>query len=128
MANFLLSLAELSAGSPGFKPSSTRKQAAFHGPTTSIVLVWVSIAVMKYHDQSNSGRKELSQPMLLHPSSSSREDRTGTQAGPAVEAMESTAYWLAPRGLLSPLIACRTTSLGMAPPTVGWALPSSVTN
>ena len=32
-ANFLQSLAELSAGSPGFKPSSTRKQAAFHGPT-----------------------------------------------------------------------------------------------
>jgi hypothetical protein len=33
MANFLLSLEELSAGSPGFKPSSTRKQAAHHGPT-----------------------------------------------------------------------------------------------
>jgi hypothetical protein len=33
MANFLPSLAELSAGSPGFKPSSTRKQAAFQGPT-----------------------------------------------------------------------------------------------
>jgi hypothetical protein len=33
VANSLLSLAELSVGSPGFKPSSTRKQAAFHGPT-----------------------------------------------------------------------------------------------
>ena len=33
-ANFLLSLAELSAGSPGFKPSSTRKQSVFHDPTT----------------------------------------------------------------------------------------------
>jgi hypothetical protein len=29
----LPSLAELSAGSPGFKPRSTRKQAVFHGPT-----------------------------------------------------------------------------------------------
>ena len=29
----LPSLAELSAGSPGFKPSSTRKQSVFHSPT-----------------------------------------------------------------------------------------------
>jgi hypothetical protein len=33
MENFLPSLAELSAGSQGFKPRSTRKQAAFYGPT-----------------------------------------------------------------------------------------------
>ena len=33
MANSFLSLAGTPAGSPGFKPSSTRKQAAFHGPT-----------------------------------------------------------------------------------------------
>ena len=33
MESFLLSLAQLSAVSPGFKPSSTRKQASFHGPT-----------------------------------------------------------------------------------------------
>ena len=33
VANSLLSLAGTPAGFPGFKPSSTRKQAAFHGPT-----------------------------------------------------------------------------------------------
>jgi hypothetical protein len=32
-ANFPPFLAELSAGSPGFKPTSTRKQTAFHCPT-----------------------------------------------------------------------------------------------
>jgi hypothetical protein len=33
VAKILLSLAETPAESPGFRPSSTRKGAAFHGPT-----------------------------------------------------------------------------------------------
>ena len=33
LANGLLSLVGTPAGSPGFKPSSIRKQAAFQGPT-----------------------------------------------------------------------------------------------
>jgi len=33
------------------------------------------------------------------------------------------AYWLAPQGLLNLLIESRTTSPGMVPPTMGWALP-----
>jgi hypothetical protein len=33
VGNFLPSLADLSAGALGFKPSSIMKQAAFHGPT-----------------------------------------------------------------------------------------------
>ena len=40
LANFLLSLADVSAGSPGFKPSLTRKQAAFHGPTVKVSRFW----------------------------------------------------------------------------------------
>ena len=37
--------------------------------------------------------------------------------------MEDVAYWLVPGSLLSLfLVEPKTTSLGMAPPTVGWVL------
>jgi uncharacterized protein (DUF305 family) len=45
------------------------------------VLVRVTSAVMKHHDQSNLRRKEFIQLMIPHHSSSSKEVRTGTQAG-----------------------------------------------
>jgi hypothetical protein len=43
------------------------------------ILVWVSVAMEKHHDQSNLGRKGFSQLKLPDHSSSSKEVRTGTQ-------------------------------------------------
>jgi hypothetical protein len=64
-----------------------------------------------------------------HPSSSSKEVRSGTQnsrnleAGADAEAMTGAAYWVAPHDWLSQLsYRTRTSSPGMAPPTMGWAL------
>jgi hypothetical protein len=50
-------------------------------PWNQLVLVRVIIAVMKYHDQSNFGRKEFIQLIFPYHCSSSEEVRTGTQTG-----------------------------------------------
>lgn len=44
------------------------------------VLVRVTIAVFKYHDQSKLGRRGFIQLILPHHSSSSKEVKTGTQS------------------------------------------------
>jgi len=67
---------------------------------------------------------------LPHCCSSPKEVRSGTQAGQEAgadaEAMEGCYYWFAsPEMLFSAcfLIEPKTTSPGMIPPTMGWALP-----
>ena len=71
--------------------------------------------------------------MAAHQQRKSEQELTqgrNMEAGADAEAMEGAAYWLASPGLLSLLflIELRTTSPGMTPPTMGWALPILITN
>jgi hypothetical protein len=69
------------------------------------VLVRVTVAVMKHHDQNNLGREEFIWLMLPYHSSSSKKVRTLKQGRNLEELMQrpwrGDAYWLSPRGLLS---------------------------
>jgi hypothetical protein len=67
------------------------------------VSVRVTIAVTKHHDQNNLGRKGFIRLTLPHHCSSSKESRTGTQAGQEPGGWRDAVYWLVPEGLLSPL-------------------------
>jgi hypothetical protein len=79
-------------------------------------------------------REEFIQLTLPHCCSSPKKVRTGTQtgqeAGADAEAMEGCYLlacfpWLAQLALI---IEPETISLGMAPPTMGWAPPPLITN
>jgi hypothetical protein len=84
--------------------------------------------VRKHHDQSNLRKKRF---IWLTYHSPSRETKAGTKTGqdPGGRSMiqrpwTSAAYWLPPPDLLSLLFTeLRTTSSGMAPLTMDWALP-----
>jgi hypothetical protein len=65
------------------------------------VLVRVTVAVLKHHDQSNLGRKGFIRLMPPHHSSSSEEVRTGIQAGQEPRATKGCCLLAAPPGLLS---------------------------
>ena len=90
------------------------------------VSVRVPIAVMKDHDQSNLRRKGFIWLTLPHHCSSLKEVRTGAQI---CRNLETGADADAKEGCC--LLACsacfviepRVTSLGVAPPTMGLALP-----
>jgi hypothetical protein len=71
--------------------------------------------------------------MAAHQQRKSEQELTqgrNMEAGADAEAMEGAAYWLASPALLSLLflIELRTTSPGMTPTTMGWALPILITN
>ena len=89
----------------------------------------VSIAVMKHHDQKASwGGKGLSDLHFLitdyHQRKSGQEVKQGRnlEVGADAEAMEGCCLLACLHGLFSLLIESTTTSPGMAPPTMGWAL------
>jgi hypothetical protein len=93
------------------------------------VLVRVAIAMMEHHDQKYKlERKGLIQLTLPYHCSLSKEVRTGTQAGTWRQELMQRPWRVLLTGLL--LMTCstcfliepRTTCLGVAPPTVGWAL------
>jgi len=95
-----------------------------HGGVLLIgVLIRVSIPAQTSWPRSKLGRKGCIQLTLPHGCSSPKKVRTGTQAGQEAgadaEAMEG-CYWL-PYSACS-LIEPKTTSPGMAPPTMGWVL------
>jgi hypothetical protein len=92
----------------------------------SSVLVRVSIAVMKHQDRKQLGEERVY--FTHHSSIEQHEGRnlngTGTQRqGLMQRPWRGDSYWLAPHGSLSLLIKPRTTSPGMALPTMGWGLP-----
>ena len=99
--------------------------------TAAILLLWYAIGIIKHHDQSNLGRKDLFQLILPGNNTSLREVREGTQVGQ--EPGGRSWWWGHERVLLIGLlpIACsawflidpRSTWTGMAPPTMGWVLP-----
>jgi hypothetical protein len=91
----------------------------------------VAVAMMNHRDQKQVGEEKV---YLAHTSTSlfiiegsqhKNSHRVGTWK---LELIESSAYWLLTGLLLVACSACfliepRTTSPGMAPPTMGWALP-----
>ena len=99
---------------------------------THIVLVRVSVVMMKHHDPKASregkGLFGLHIQIIVHHWRKSEElkQNWNLEAGADAEAIEGRcllAYfpWLAYSSCL--LIEPTTTSLGMVPPTMGWALP-----
>lgn len=93
------------------------------------VLVRFTIAVMKHHNQNNLGRRGFIWLTHPHHSSSSEEVRAGTQAEQVsggrscYKGHRGIAYWF----IHMPCSACflpepRTTSQGMVPSTMVWAL------
>ena len=93
-------------------------------PTSDSVLIRVTTAVMKPHDQSSFGREGFIWLTRTHHCSPSLDVRAGTQTGRNLEAgadadfkeeccLLACSSWFAP-------IEPRTINLGMAPPTVGF--------
>jgi hypothetical protein len=83
---------------------------------------------MKHHDKIKLGRKRFIQLTLPYQGSSSKEVRTGIQTGqePDAEAMEEGMLLTGSLPIAFSvcfLIEPRTTSPGMAPPTISWAFP-----
>jgi hypothetical protein len=88
------------------------------------------VAVTKHHDRKanwkGKGLFSLHFQILVHTEES--QDRNSSRAGTWKQELmqrpwRGAAYWVASLGFLSLLfIEPRTTSLGMAPPTMGWAL------
>jgi hypothetical protein len=94
------------------------------------VLVRITIAVVKHHEQKYLGRKGVIWFILLHHCSSLKEFRTGTQTRVGTLRQElmqrpwrDAAYWFTP-SLLSPL-SYRTqgTSPKVVPPTMVYIFP-----
>ena len=93
------------------------------------VFIWVSVAVMKHHEQSNLGRKGFLWLALPQHCSSSKEVKTGTQVGQEPGGRSSCRgnEGVLLTGLFPVaysacvLIAPRPISPEMTPPTVGWA-------
>jgi hypothetical protein len=96
------------------------------------VLVRITTAVMKHHDQSKLGRKGVfglhrytaTSLFILHRS----QDRNSNRVGTWGELMQKLWRLLLTGLLLMTCSACfliepMTASPGMAPPTMGWALP-----
>ena len=97
----------------------------------SYVLVRITIAMMKHHNQSKLGRKEFIRLTLLYHSSSLRKSGQEPKQGRNLEVgaderpWRGAAYCLAPPGLLSlPSGKIKTTCPRVAPPTMGGALPT----
>lgn len=96
----------------------------------NLILIMVSIAAMKHWEQKQLGRKVFVSLSRPYNSSSSEAVRAGTWTGQEcgsrnVEAVEkwclASSSWEAFSTRL--LKAPRTSSLGVAPPTMGWSLP-----
>jgi hypothetical protein len=112
---------------------STSLTFNLHGTAVNpAALVGVSIAVMKHHDQKQAGEKRvhLAYTSILLFIIKGSQDRNSNQAETWKQELmqrpwRDGAYWLAPMACSAFfLIESRTTCPGIAPPTMGWALPN----
>jgi hypothetical protein len=111
---------------PLSRPGHQFKRIQGHEPIILSVLVRVSMAVMNtMTKKANWGEKGLfgltsRSQSFIEGSQGKTQAGLEPEAGAHAEAMEGAAYWLASPGLLSFLsYRPRTTSPGVAPPTVG---------
>lgn len=93
-------------------------------PERNIILIMVAVAVMKHHNLNNWKEEKVYLAYIFH--TIVRHWRKSGQELEEAELVQrpwrGDAYWIALYGYLGLLVGPRTTSPGMDPPSVNWAL------